>query len=438
VKNKLFILLIIILAFSSCSKEPKESYIAIINAQVLTFDKGVTFIKNQFILIKDSLIVETGDYDSIRKFPDNTHIIDAQNKFVIPGLIDGFAVINNQSYANAYLYSGVTSLIGVDGGRRGEFFTKADPGPDFYRLESIGDEQKETEAHLQDLQNLYNKGYKIALLKYQLKPDQVAACVEKAKELGMGTIGELGLTSYAEASKLKVNAFVHTTRYSLDVAPEAMRNAVAAEPFSDDMNSAKWKYYQYLSQLDLNDQAFTEHAAMLGKSKSFIMPTLSLLSLDLPESKNPWNEEIAKIIKASDINNPADKITGKHNYTPEEQKNYTAMALQEIAIETAYNKAGAKYLAGSATDVWGTMPGISLHTELELLSKIGLKNPQIIKATTVNFQSAFKWNTGKIKEGFEADLLILDKNPLRDIANLKLINTLINNGKIIDRQKLLN
>ena len=92
-------------------------------------------------------------------------IIDASGKFIVPGLIDGFAVINNQEYANAFLYMGITSIIGVDGGRRGPFFSEADPSPDFYRLESVGDEREPVEKHLEDLELLYEKGYSIALLK---------------------------------------------------------------------------------------------------------------------------------------------------------------------------------------------------------------------------------------------------------------------------------
>ncbi len=415
-----------------------EEYLAIINGNIINFEDEISFKKGTFILIKDSLIVETGLYSESVKFPPNTKIIDATDKFIIPGLIDGCAVLNNQSYANAFLYSGVTTIIGVDGGRRGVFFKEAQPGPDYYRLESVGDDHKETKEHIKDLEKLHENDYKIALLKYELRPDQVKECVKRAKELGMGTIGEFGFTPYKKACDLGVNAFVHTTRYSLDAAPEEMRNAVAAEPFSDNLQSAKWKYYQYLSQIGIDEKPFMDHAEVLGNCKSFIMPTLSLLYLDYPESTNPWDEKIALILNSSDINNPADKTTGKHTYTKKLQNNYTALAKKVLKTESKYYEAGAKYLAGSATDVWGTMPGISLHTELGLLRKIGMSNSDIIKASTVNFNKAFGWNIGNIKQGFQADLLMLDENPLLDINKLKSIHSLINNGEIIDLQNLLN
>ncbi len=164
---------------------------------------------------------------------------------------------------------------------------------------------------------------------------------------------------------------------------------------------------------------------------------MSLLYADLPGSSNPWLEPVSGIINEKDINSPVDKKTGKHNYSEEVQKNYTAMAIQELRIENVYRKAGCRYLAGSATDVWGTMPGISLHTELELLHQIGLSNREVLAAATTNFPDAFRWKTGKIAKGFEPDILILDKNPLENLENTKAISVLINNGGIVDREKLL-
>ena len=71
------------------------------------------------------------------------------------------------------------------------------------------------------------------------------------------------------------------------------------------------------------------------------------------------------------------------------QSAYTNLALKELKIEKVYAQNGAKYLAGSATDVWGTMPGISLHTELSLLQRIGLTPAQVLATSTSNFSDAF-------------------------------------------------
>lgn len=50
---------------------------------------------------------------------------------------------------------------------------------------------------------------------------------------------------------------------------------------------------------------------------------------------------------------------------------------------------------------------------------------------------AFGWPIGQIKTDFEADILVLDKNPLEDLENLNSIDRPFINGIEIDHQDLL-
>ena len=436
-----FLPIILLFIFNSCKNNiPSENYTLIKGGTLLDLDQLGTSsndIETAYILIKGEKIEKVGELTGKEDFPKSAKVIDASGKYIIPGLIDGFTVLNNQEYANAFLYMGITSVIGVDGGRRGPFFYNANPSPEVFMLESVGDDQKSTSEHLADVQVLYDKGYRVILLKYALKPDQVEAVKNKAHDLGMGCIGELGHTSYKEGIEKGIEVFVHSTRYSLDAVPNDIARAVANEPFNDDLESPKWQYYKYLYSMDLDSPKLNDHAGVLGKSSTFIMPTFSLLYLDQPFHSNPWEYTVASILNEADINSPADKITGNHTYDSIVQKNYTSLAIQVLKIEKKYKENGAKYLAGSATDVWGTMPGISLHTELEQLSRIGLSNREVIASATTNFQNAFGWKTGKIEKGFAANILILNDNPIHNLEALTNIHTILLNGKLIDREKLL-
>ena len=109
-----------------------------------------------------------------------------------------------------------------------------------------------------------------------------------------------------------------------------------------------------------------------------------------------------------------------------------------MGIEERYRRAGAKYLTGSGTSAFGTMPGISLHTELQLLIRIGVPPRQALAASTGNFGEIYRWKkVGQVKAGYNADLLVLNENPVKDISNLKKIRLVILNGEILDREKLL-
>ena len=371
--------------------------------------------------------------------PTGARVIDVSGKFIVPGLVDGFAAINNQAYANAYLASGVTSIISVDGGRRGGLFLDADPGPEIHRLDSVGDERATLEEHLEATDRLAEAGVEILLLMYKLPPDQLQALAERARSHGMGTIGELGLSSYREGIEAGLNAFVHTTRYSLDVAPAELAQAVVEQPFSDDLDSPKWTYYKWISGLSPFDERLASHARVLASGPIALMPTLALLYLDQPWAENPWDEPVADLLDPEDINRPADRETGRHQGDVSHQVAYAALARSELMLEEVYRRAGARYLAGSGTDVWGTMPGISLHQELEVLSRIGMSPREVLAAATSNFAKIFpNWGAaGEVREGQRADLVVLGADPRVDVANVKSIEKVILAGEILDPSDLL-
>ena len=395
-------------------------------------------IEDAVVIVEDGEIAEVGRRSSTA-VPAEARVIDASGKFIVPGLVDGFAAINNQAYANAYLASGVTSIISVDGGRRGGLFLDADPGPRIHRLDSVGYERATLEEHLEATDRLAEAGVEILLLMYKLPPDQLQVLAERARSHGMGTIGELGLSSYSQGIEAGLNAFVHTTRYSLDMAPQEMARAVVEQPFSDDLDSPKWIYYKWLSGLSPFDERLESHAQVLASDSIALMPTLALLYLDQPWAKNPWDEPVAGLLDPEDINRPANRETGRHEGDVSHQVAYAALARSELILEEAFRRAGARYLAGSGTDVWGTMPGISLHQELEGLSRIGMSPREVLAAATSNFAKTFpNWGAaGEIRESQRADLLVLGDDPRVDVGNLKSIEKVILAGEILEPSSLL-
>ena len=84
------------------------------------------------------------------------------------------------------------------------------------------------------------------------------------------------------------------------------------------------------------------------------------------------------------------------------------------------------------------MPGISLHTELELLVRLGLSPREALAAATNNYALQFGWTElGQIAPGRRADILVVDGDPTINIWNARRISVLIEDGSVIDRQSLL-
>ena len=396
--------------------------------------RGTADVQDAVVVFRGDTILAVGSASDV-SIPADARRIDATGKWILPGLIDGFAVLNNQAYADSYLALGVTSLIGVSGGRRGPMYLDSDPGPRIFALESVGDEPMASDdSVLAAVDALAAAGIRVALLMYGLTPDQLRMAHLRAREHGMATIGELGNSTYAEGNEIGLDAFVHTTRYSLDAAPRDMAAAVAAEPFSDDLESPKWRYYLWLAGVDLESAAVTQNARRLGQGPAALIPTLSLLYLDMAEHENPWNWPTAEWISPGDVNAPADAATGEHDYDDARARAYADVARGVMGLERLNHAAGARYIAGSATDVWGTMPGISLHTELQLLTRIGLSPRDALAAATANPAGTFRFEgIGVIEEGGRADILILDADPTLDLEALRSPHLVVSAGRLVRR-----
>lgn len=101
--------------------------------------------------------------------------------------------------------------------------------------------------------------------------------------------------------------------------------------------------------------------------------------------------------------------------------------------------AGVMLLAGtqSSADAIGT-PGLILHDELKVYVQAGLTPFEALKAATINparFMGRAR-ELGTIEAGKLADLVLLDADPLADIANTRKINAVIANGRYLSRQSL--
>ena len=424
---------------------------------VSNLGKSGSDIKDSIVVIRGGQIVAAGPREGVR-IPWNAKLFDVATKYIVPGLNDAFATQNNQAQANAHLYMGVTSIVGLDepDGRRGPLYLRANPSPRVYRLAVIEgyDEGKLTppprtiadlrargtalseEQLVKQVDTLAESGIKVLLLQYELSAEQVRVVARRARELHIATIGELGFTTYYDAIKAGVNAFVHSSRYSLELAPAELRKEVAGAPFGP----PRIKYYQFLASLSANDPAVKRYASVLASGRVALIPTLSLFYLELPDHKNLWNEPAAAILDPRDIHLPANPLTGNRDNPDQSVRDSfpPGLADNELRIEEQYQNAGARYIAGSGTDAFGTLPGVSLHTELKLLTRAGLTPREAIAAATSNFGELFGWkNVGQVKIGYNADLLVLDENPVNDIEKLKKIHMVILNGEILDRDKLL-
>jgi tetratricopeptide (TPR) repeat protein len=109
-----------------------------------------------------------------------------------------------------------------------------------------------------------------------------------------------------------------------------------------------------------------------------------------------------------------------------------------MEIIPAMQKAGVEFLAG--TDVLNpfAFPGFSLHDELDLFVQSGFTPAEALRTATIN-PARFLHDeaaNGSVAVGKNADLVLLDGNPIDNIRNTQRIAAVVVRGRYLDRAAL--
>ncbi len=425
------------------------------------------------VLITEGKITAVGSRADL-PIPKNARVIDCTGKYLIPGLVDGFAGMNSQGQANAFLYMGVTTVVASGDDRRGHIDFAANPHPHLYLLDSIGTTddwslligQKGWTAKLREgqhpvelspedtarqLEDTARFGTRVLWLGWDLTAANTQWIIAHAHQMGLITYGEFISTPYSVGIEAGVDALLHISRYELGVIPDELQRPLVEDPYGSAANTA----YDYSEHLPPTDPHLRTYARFIASHHSALMPTFSIYFLRLPGHRNLWKEPAAALLNPSDLFDPSDHTTGEMAYPLSAWTRHLPAATQRWMEEGQQKKADQAasrlweinetlfaayphYLVASGAPVMGSMPGISEHTELEMLVRLGLSPRESLAAATNNYAIQFGWNElGLIAAGRRADILVLDSDPTTNIWNARRITTLIFDGNVMDREALL-
>jgi hypothetical protein len=415
-------------------------------------------IPNAVVVLRAGKIEAAGPA-ALMKVPRDAKKIDYTGAYILPGLVDGFAGLNSQAQANAWLYMGVTTIVGFQDERRGILKLDAHPSPHVYPLDFAGviddyslliglPQWKSKLKEGSDSANLSEQGTKAQIAELALRGarviylggDLTAAktkfIISECHRLGLITYGEFSSTPYADGLKDRVDVLLHMTRYVLGLIPSRLQEPLVQDPDGAALAPA----YAYLRQLDPTDPKIAEYGKQIRTSRAALMPTLSLGYLRLPNHRNLWKEPAASILDPKGLHQPPDPVSGEAaKYVPDARRLRPEDQAHFWSINRSLQVGHPLNLTGTGSPAFGTMPGISMHTELELLVRLGLTPREALAAATSNYSERFGWHElGLVEAGSRADLLIVAADPTLDISNTRKIHSVILEGVILDRAALLN
>jgi imidazolonepropionase-like amidohydrolase len=198
------------------------------------------------------------------------------------------------------------------------------------------------------------------------------------------------------------------------------------------------------------DEAFVK---LLKDRHTILCPTLVVFErygrtfshqLNLTPEEKAWgNPEVIASLDVTKI--PQDKLPQRIKDAlakPDEalnriKKTYDAALPNLKRLEDA----GVAIAAGTDAGNIGTIHGPALFREFQLMKEAGLTPMQILQCATDNAAKLFGGDTGahigRVENGYFADLVVLNSNPLDDIAHASDIDTVIKNGIIYRADSIL-
>ena len=435
--NLIYLTLVALLVISLFSCSPNQTFASIqsdlekIDAKGLVILEGASLIdgtgspprNDSVVVLKDERILTVTDKGSYTTYPKDSEIVNLTGRFLIPGLFDMHAHVAgvldssyNQTISEntleALLDNGITTIRNP-GGPTKESVALRDAvaagqikGPQIFTagrlinglpfptrfVETIANTEAEVR---EEVKRQADAGVDYVKLYVGLYPNLVKTAIDEAHNQGIKVIGHLYLTSWTDAANLGIDALTHGVPVSPFLLSKDKR-----EIFIEN-GRGPFDHFLWLNLVDLNSTKINEMINALVKNKIPVDPTLSIYEAmlkDDPQNQHLWS----KVLQLT-------KILYDH---------------------------GVTIMSGTDIPNFGLIPGISLHHELELLVKAGINPLNVIKIATSNGADALGIldDVGTIESGKQADMIILNANPIINIRNIGAIEGVIEDGQFFNHK----
>jgi imidazolonepropionase-like amidohydrolase len=403
----------------------RDAVLAVVGGTLID-GTGKAAVPDAAVLIRNGRIVAVGPRTKV-KIPKQAKIIDAKGKTILPGLWDMHAHFEQVEWGPIYLAAGVTTVR--DCGNELEFITAVRDavaqgrglGPrlllagvvDGTGPLALGVERVDTPAQAKEWVDKYHAaGFQQMKIYSSVKLDELKLVAEEAHRLGMTITGHVpeGLNAYQviEAGQDQINHIQYIADIMHAPLPE---------------NAPREERRKAVTNIDLNSAEAQKALAFLKEHHTVVDPTMALFEFFTattakpPASFEPGVNKIAPELaqQLTDVEPPSER-----------SETMEKMFEKYLAIVGLLHKAGIPVVAG--TDQ--TVPGYSLHREMELYVQAGFTPMEVIQAATsipARVMGVEK-DTGTVQKGKRADLILVNGDPLEDIHNLRNVEFVITNG----------
>ncbi|MBL7844068.1 MAG: amidohydrolase family protein [Cyclobacteriaceae bacterium] len=420
--------------------DSRQQEIIIRSVNVIPMDEE-RVIANQTVLIKDGKITAIG---SKVKSGKNALVIDGKGKYLMPGLAEMHAhvpPIDDLQPMKEVLFlfaaNGITTIRGMLGHSRhlelrGMIQRGEINGPRFYTTGPSfnGISVKTAEAGAEMVRKQKEAGYDFLKLHPGLNLETFPAIASTANELGIPFAGHV---SFAVGVWRAIDAGYSSIDH-LDGFVEAM------VPGIDTLTEQQAGLFGMFVGHRADQSGIPKLMKALQEKSIWVVPTQSLAERwfsptydaegfrNHPHSKYMNPKVVDQWIQSKKT------LQANPNYNTKNIESFIKLR-RKLILECQKNDVGL-LLGCDAPQVFN-VPGFSTHHELAYLVDCGLTPYQAIKTGTVNVARYLKLpDSGVIRTGAVADLILLTNNPLTDIKHTQSIEGVVLNGKWLSKKEI--
>jgi imidazolonepropionase-like amidohydrolase len=411
------------------------------NVQLFDADKGA-FVANQAVLAEAGKIVKIGAAGSIVA-PSGAQMIDGQGKTLVPGIWDSHMHIGDDWDVLANMANGLTSF--------------RSPGTELPRAKSATARRKSGELLMGEpfISAIIDKKDPLAAQGSEVVSSEAEAIAAVRKIKDAGLWGVKFYTSMnpawikpaaAEAHKLGLHVHGHV--------PATMKPSEAVAAGYDELTHLNFVVMEsmpkevvdkantrqrmegparFFKDVDLDAEPMKGFIASLAAKKTVVDPTIvifeGMLTQDGGKPSPAYAPYMGIISPVMDRYFKGGGYPLVEGYTRDDyRKSYANM----VKLVGKLHQAGVPIVAG--TDGMG----VELVRELEIYRQAGMSPEAVLQSATIvpaRVVGADK-RTGSIAVGKEADMVLVDGDPSKEIGALRRVVTVVSDGYVMDADQL--
>ena len=398
--------------------------IAFVNVSVLTMEDE-RVLEHQTVVVDNGRIALIGRTDEVT-LAEDVEVIEAAGQYLMPGLTEMHGHLPNPQMSDTdvqnilflYLAKGVTTVRGMQGHPsqfdiRDQITRGVLLGPNLYLASvAITGRRVSTPELAEQLVREYKvQGYDLVKVLEGLSRETYDTVARTAIEVGIPFAGHVpdrvGLLHALSSGQISID---HLDNYIEALVPDADqpeewpgigRESVILESVDESL-------IPDIVDATLDAGAWVVPTMVLWETGILsTRPAMAVLS-DRPEVQYVHPEMVNRWIQGVESNLSNGDV----------QTNQRLAALRRTVLRALY-KGGVNIALGTDSPQTFSVPGFSVHREMQLYADIGMTPYDILEIGTRKPAEYFGATRefGMVAVGRRADLILLTANPLEDIAN---------------------